>query len=160
MSSPGGIYVFGGVLVEVHLVLEKVVIVVEVMMEQGQGRLAGIVRSSSWLLLPSPPSPPLAHCVCCAALLHQPGVNIVHTHRASPLQHDALPPPPALPCPGGTIWVKATRCSSHQSTDPSPKPSLAMHQCTNAPTAPAPMALLPPTLKKETPMTQSDTGRT
>ena len=69
-------------MVVVHLVLEKVVIVVDVveqvMMEQGQGRLAGIVLSSSW-----PPS----LCTIPLLALHQP-VSILCT---STLQHDAVP---------------------------------------------------------------------
>ena len=96
---------FGGVfVVVVHLVLEKVVIVVDVveqvMMEQGQGRLAGIVLSSSWL--PSP-SPCLLHNPCA-----RPPLSILCTCTLPTMM---LCPP----CPGGTIWVKATRCFSHQS---------------------------------------------
>ena len=82
----------------------------------------------------TPPPPPLsaaalsssscqycAHCALCSIMLLCP------------------------PCPGGTIWVKATRrCSQHQSTNPSPK-NLHLQcitmQCTNPPitNAQAPM---------------------
>ena len=94
---------FGGVLVVAHLVLEKVVIVVDVVQlgDDGAGtRSVGwhchsIVLSSSWLLLANPPPAAAlasssscqycAHCALCSIMLLCP------------------------PCPGGTIWVKATR---------------------------------------------------
>ena len=101
-----------------HLVLEKVVIVVDVveqvMMEQGQGRLAGIVLSSSWL--PSP-SPCLLHNPCA-----RPPLSILCTCTLPTMM---LCPP----CPGGTIWVKATRCFSHQSF--AKTFTNAMHQCSH-----------------------------
>ena len=123
---------FGGVfVVVVHLVLEKVVIVVDVveqvMMEQGQGRLAGIVLSSSWL--PSLPLP-AAQSVCSPST-----VNIVHLHLAN---HDALP---SLP------W--RNNMGEGNEVLLAPKLRQNLHQCnapyctnthTNARTAAAPMA--------------------
>ena len=82
---------------------------VQVMMEQGQGRLAGIV----FIFL----ARVLHHW---SAKLHHDGVNVVHNKH----QSIVLCPP----WPGGTIWVKATGARTITKTFSCNPPMLALHQ--------------------------------
>ena len=107
----------------------------------GAGDDGAGTRSVGWhcaLIFLAAPHPLLpSNCtICCTGS----SVNIVHLANTLPGLCSMIL------CPGGTIWVKATRPSSRFKA-PKPKPS-PLH-CTNAHTAPAPMASLPPTLKYE-----------